>query len=571
MVAVRISIVKRRCDAVMNAPVRSDSLLLQRRIVFQQITQGRVSIAQVINAGRPLPVRVGAVRRCCRCSIRQLTSIGLRSFWRTPDSGILNPRVFSRHHRKVKLLFALADILLAAVAFEAAYQLRQLIPFERTFFLTVPVKALLLGATAVVWPMLGYWLGVYERLDSAHPRVIVRDSFRQTLVGGIALVILQYGLRLDLSRSFLAVFGVLSWVLLCLFRLKAGAVVGWIRKEFGAPHYVLVVGTGDRAVRLGRALERSASFGIRLVGFLTEQSDAGSEADAEAGKGSLTLEREYPVYAMSALPSLLDRHVIDEVLVAVDSRRLADMEELLLVCDEDGVRTRVAVDVFPHVNSEVYLDRLEQVPLLTFAAAPHDEILLLCKRVTDVVLAAAGLMLLAPLMLAIAGMIKLTSPGPAIFRQVRCGLNGRRFMFYKFRSMVDNAEQLKAGLLHLSKKGIAFKIPDDPRLTRLGRYLRRFSIDEWPQLWNVLKGDMSLVGPRPAVPEEVEQYQRWQRRRLRMRPGLTCLWALEGRDHLDFETWMRKDMEYIDNWSLALDWKILLRTIPRVLSGRGAH
>jgi lipopolysaccharide/colanic/teichoic acid biosynthesis glycosyltransferase len=170
----------------------------------------------------------------------------------------------------------------------------------------------------------------------------------------------------------------------------------------------------------------------------------------------------------------------------------------------------------------------------------------------------------------IAILVRLTSPGPAIFQQVRCGLNGRLFLFYKFRSMCANAEQLKSELEHLNTRGTAFKIPGDPRLTRLGRYLRKFSIDEWPQLWNVLRGEMSLVGPRPAVPSEVDQYQRWQRRRLRMRPGLTCLWAISGRDNVDFETWMKLDMEYIDNWSLALDWKILLRTIPRVLSGRGA-
>ena len=134
-----------------------------------------------------------------------------------------------------------------------------------------------------------------------------------------------------------------------------------------------------------------------------------------------------------------------------------------------------------------------------------------------------------------------------------------------------NAEELKPALAHMSMKDTAFKLARDPRLTPVGRWLRKFSIDEWPQLWNVLRGDMSLVGPRPAVPEEVDNYKQWQRRRLRMRPGLTCLWALAGRDHLDFETWMRLDMQYIDNWSLALDWKIILRTIPHVLSGRGAH
>ncbi|HSM80009.1 MAG TPA: sugar transferase, partial [Bryobacteraceae bacterium] len=209
--------------------------------------------------------------------------------------------------------------------------------------------------------------------------------------------------------------------------------------------------------------------------------------------------------------------------------------------------------------------------LLTFAAAPHDELRLVVKRATDMALAGVALVALMPFMLVIVLLIRLTSPGPAIFRQVRCGLNGRRFVFYKFRSMCENAEDLKPALAHLNQKTTAFKIPNDPRLTRIGRFLRKFSIDEWPQLWNVVRGDMSLVGPRPAVPEEVDQYERWQRRRLRMRPGLTCLWALAGRDTLDFETWMKMDMSYIDNWSLALDWKIILRTIPKVILGKGAH
>jgi exopolysaccharide biosynthesis polyprenyl glycosylphosphotransferase len=223
------------------------------------------------------------------------------------------------------------------------------------------------------------------------------------------------------------------------------------------------------------------------------------------------------------------------------------------------------------VNSTVSLERFGPTPLLTFSAAPYDEIKLFAKRMTDILIAAAGLIVLMPLMATTWVLIRLTSPGPAIFKQVRCGLNGRLFLFYKFRSMVQNAEELKKDLEHLSVRTTAFKIPDDPRLTPIGRYLRKFSIDEWPQLWNVLRGDMSLVGPRPAVPSEVEHYQRWQRRRLRMRPGLTCLWAISGRDGVDFETWMKMDMQYIDNWSLALDWKILLQTIPRVLTGRGAN
>ncbi len=482
--------------------------------------------------------------------------------------------MFSRHQRKAQVLFGLSDVLLTALAFEAAYQTRiwlaafpslPLLSFEREFYIVVPVKALLLGFAALVWLLLGRWLNVYERLDSAHPRVVLRDAFRQCALGGVAVVLFQFLLRLDLSRPFLALFLVYCWILLCLFRLNAGRMVGLIRREFGAPRVVMIVGTSENALRLGEALERSRPFGVELAGFFT------------AGRGlkdppqEVRLGARYAVHPLEALGGVLRRRAIDEIIFAVDSSRLPELEDVFLECDEEGVRTRVLIDFFPHVNSEMYLDRLGTAPLLTFSAAPDDEIRLLLKRVTDCLLAAAGLVLLAPFMALIALLIRATSPGPAIFRQVRCGLNGRRFVFYKFLSMCENAEDLKAQVAHLNAKTTAFKIPNDPRLTPVGKFLRKFSIDEWPQLWNVLRGDMSLVGPRPAVPEEVEQYQRWQRRRLRMRPGLTCLWALAGRDALDFDTWMKLDMQYIDSWSLSLDWKILLRTIPRVLTGKGAH
>jgi exopolysaccharide biosynthesis polyprenyl glycosylphosphotransferase len=476
---------------------------------------------------------------------------------------ILLSGVFSRHHRKVRVLFGLSDVLLTALAFEAAYQTRLGLQFERVFFLVVPTKALLLGFSVLVWVALGLWLQVYDKLDAGHPRVIVRDSLRQCALGTVAVILFEYLLRLDLSRPFLALFAVYSWGFLCLFRLAAGNLVGIMRREFGAPLFVMVVGLGERARRLGEALERSGKYGVRLTGFLADESGPAPD--------QVQLARSYPVYPLTELPTLLQKHVIDEVLFAVDSRRLAELEEVFLECDEEGVRTRVAVDFFPHVNSRVHLDELGSAPLLTFTAVPNDEIRLLLKRLIDVMVSSAGLLVLSPFMLLITALIRLTSAGPAVFRQVRCGLNGRRFVLYKFRSMCKNAEELKSSLEHLSRRQTAFKIPNDPRLTFVGRWLRKFSIDEWPQLWNVLRGDMSLVGPRPAVPGEVEQYQRWQRRRLRMRPGLTCLWTLAGRDALDFETWMKMDMEYIDNWSLGLDWRILLQTIPRVLTGKGAH
>jgi lipopolysaccharide/colanic/teichoic acid biosynthesis glycosyltransferase len=159
-----------------------------------------------------------------------------------------------------------------------------------------------------------------------------------------------------------------------------------------------------------------------------------------------------------------------------------------------------------------------------------------------------------------------------LFRQTRCGLGGRKFTLYKFRSMVNNAEQMRAELHQLNElEGPVFKMSDDPRITPVGRILRRFSLDELPQMWNILRGDMSFVGPRPAIPEEVEKYEAWQRRRLRMRPGLTCIWVIEGRSHVKFHRWIQLDLAYIDNWSLWLDAKIFLRTIPIVISGRGAY
>ena len=277
----------------------------------------------------------------------------------------------------------------------------------------------------------------------------------------------------------------------------------------------------------------------------------------------------YKVWPLAHLPRLLEGHVVDEIIFAVGSEKLADLEEVFLLCDEEGVRTRVAVDFFPHVNSTVYLERLGFTPLLTFSAAPHDEIRLMLKRGIDVAIAALGLVALLPFMLLVAALVRLTSPGPAIFRQVRCGLNGRRFLFYKFRSMCDDAEKLKPQLMHLNHRQTVFKIPRDPRLTPIGRYLRKFSIDEWPQLWNVLKGDMSLVGPRPAVPEEVERYRRWQRRRLRMRPGLTCLWALAGRDELDFETWMKWICSTLITGLWLSTGKLCLRRSPACWWGAG--
>ncbi|HXJ40473.1 MAG TPA: sugar transferase [Bryobacteraceae bacterium] len=471
--------------------------------------------------------------------------------------------MFRSQQRKTKILFGLSDIILAALAFELAYRFREHLHLDKTFYLLPDVKTLLICFSAVTSVAAGYWLNVYGKVDSAEVGVILRDSFRQIGYGAITIVLfIVFGLQVKISRVFLASFFAANWVFLALFRLAARNLVQTVAQSFGSQRHVLIVGLGERAERLGHNLEGFYPHGLRILGFLTPDDSA---------QGTVQLERTYQVFPISELRSLLARHVVDEIHFAVESNQLPALEEVFLWCDEEGVCTRLAVDFFPHVNSELALERLGHTPMLTFTAAPDDEVLLLAKRAIDIALSLIGIVLLSPVLLLIAVLVKLTSPGPVIFSQRRCGLNGRMFTFYKFRSMVEGAEQRFHEVAHLTQREVATKIPNDPRQTPIGRFLRKFSLDELPQLFNVLKGDMSLVGPRPAIPSEVAQYQRWQRRRLRMRPGLTCLWAVEGRDNIDFETWMRMDLQYIDNWSLGLDARIIILTIPYVLSGRGAN
>jgi FlaA1/EpsC-like NDP-sugar epimerase len=291
--------------------------------------------------------------------------------------------MFSRQRRKARAVFGLGDVVFTAVAFELAYQIRVYLPFELEFFIIPPVKALVLGFSILAWLIAGFWLAIYDRIDPRDPRIVLRDVFWQSAYAGIAVVLFEYSLRLDLSRVFLGLFLAFSFVFVLLFRLIAG------RAQLAEPSHALVVGCGERGRRLGATLDRSAQDDVRLQGFLAVDEDCPE---------SIQLKRRYPVFPLSELPRLLRTRVIDEVFFAVESQRLGEMEDVFLACDEEGVQTRVAVDFFPHVNSDIYLERLGYTPLLTFAAAPHDEVRLMCKRLIDIVIAAAGLIALAPAM-----------------------------------------------------------------------------------------------------------------------------------------------------------------------------
>ncbi|MBN4054071.1 sugar transferase, partial [Nitrospira defluvii] len=364
------------------------------------------------------------------------------------------------------------------------------------------------------------------------------------------------------SRLFISTFSGMVFLFLVVERGFLRLWARTLRRRGYNYRNILIVGTGRRAREMLDLFNQHKEWGFRIIGFISDLPGI-----------RLKQIKDIPVIgAVSDLPKVLENHVVDELVFAISRKRLESLEEIFLMCEEQGIRTRIAVNFFPHMIAKVHLDEFYGVPLLTFTTTPHDELLLMAKRVFDISISAILLMILLPLMLPIAIAIQLSSKGPVLFPQVRIGLNGRKFTVYKFRSMFVNAEERKKEVIHLNEMGgPAFKITNDPRTTSIGGFLRRWSLDEIPQLYNVFWGDMSIVGPRPPLPDEVSNYKRWQRRRLSMKPGLTCLWQIGGRNKItDFKKWMELDLRYIDNWSLKLDFKIFFKTIFVVLAGRGA-
>lgn len=476
--------------------------------------------------------------------------------------------MFARRAKVLWLLLILSEMILVGFSFQLSYFARAIAPEFRQFFLAPGTFAGLLLAAVALWAAIGLFLGIYTRPDKFRVLPTAAQTTKQTIWFGLFLFATIYLMKLgDISRLFVGLFITTNYILQLGYRLVAYRMRGFLRSGISQPQNFLIVGTGSKALEVLRGVEKNSDGGDRVIG-LVHEDEAGVDFVSPRRPGD---GQPYPLYSLGEVHRLLEEHIIDEILFAVSKQQMEKLEDLFLLCEELGVRTRVLVDFFPHFRSEITLDRLEDLPLLTFSTTPANEYLLFVKRAFDLLLSSVLIVLLAPVFLAIALLIRMTSRGPAIFQQVRCGLAGRRFTFYKFRSMVADAEQDRQYLEHLNEMdGPVFKIKDDPRVTGIGRFLRKTSLDELPQLFNIFKGDMSFVGPRPPLPEEVLRYEKWQRRRLRMKPGLTCLWILEGRNDLSFSRWMKLDMEYIDHWSLTLDFKIMLRTIPRILTGRGA-
>ncbi|HUF78346.1 MAG TPA: sugar transferase [Thermoanaerobaculia bacterium] len=470
------------------------------------------------------------------------------------------------------------DLALVTLAFLFAYWLRSsLLPGWLPGSFPQPLYPLseylpFLPLALAIWGALLLRTGRYR----SHRTVPILEEawaiIRVCATGIVIFALLLYALRIDeavldddrISRLWIVLFAVLACLFLLTEKLAVRITSRWVRSRGYNYRTVLIVGTNPQARDMARSLDDHSFWGYRVLGFAV---DGGSEEPPDLE------ELSHPIVGgVGDIPRIVSDQVVDEVIFCVGRRDIDRMEELFLALSEQGIQTRFALNFFPHTKAKVELGDMGEMPVLSFSTAPSSFLQLAVKRVLDLAISTLLLLLALPVVGLIALSIKLTSGGGTVlFRQIRCGLNGRSFTLYKFRTMVEDAEERRREVIHLNEmKGPVFKLRSDPRVTWLGRFLRKFSLDELPQLWNVLRGDMSLVGPRPPIPEEVAKYQRWQRRRLAMKPGLTCLWQISGRNEVDFDRWIELDLEYIDSWTPSLDLKILWKTIPVVLSGKGA-
>lgn len=469
--------------------------------------------------------------------------------------------------------FRLFDLLLMAVSFVLAarpiFHKIGIISPSQFFSMRVRLGVMLLFLIfPLIWHVLFNACGLYASRRLSTRTAEVFDILKATTLGTLVLAAAgASGHVWMINREFLFLFWAFSSVLALSSRMFIRSLLAYLRRHGRNSRNVIIVGTNPRAVNFVHHLERHSELGYRLLGFADEAWPGLTEFD----------KSPYPLVCdLDGLAKYLRLNVVDEVVVGLPIRSFHSLaSQIAWNCEQQGIILRYLPNLFDLKEATQRSHEVEGYSLVSHESTVTDGWALMVKRVIDVVLSSSAILVLSPVLILTAIIIKLTAPGPVFFVQKRLGLNKRMFHIYKFRTMVVDAEKRLKDLEHLNEvSGPVFKITKDPRITAVGAFLRKTSIDELPQLINVLKGDMSLVGPRPLQVRDYELFnslgQDWQRRRFSVRPGITCLWQVMGRSSIPFEKWMELDLQYVRNWSLWLDFEILLKTVPAVLKGSGA-
>ncbi|MFC1704264.1 sugar transferase [Candidatus Omnitrophota bacterium] len=473
--------------------------------------------------------------------------------------------------RRIKMLL---DALIITGAFFLSYYIFS--HFHLFYRLDLVASSRVIGSPAglrMYLPVLILWVslwifmlslnGVYRSLRAHAFFEVIWIIIKSGLFSTLAFTSVAFLLKIEfISRIFILIFTFASFALLILEkRIVVSVIHNLLLKGYNLRN-ILVVGTGPRAERFVDMINAHPEWGFSIIGLIDDDT-------SRVGKKILGAK---VMGTLKDIPQILRKKIVDEVVFVVPRMWLQRIQHSVAACETQGIKAHVAADLFDLNIAKARQTDLEGFPLLTFETTFAMEWQLFIKRSIDLVASGLGIVFLSPLFLLVSIIIKTTSPGPVFFKQRRVGLNGRIFTLFKFRSMYKNAQEKLKELEHLNEaSGPVFKIKDDPRITPIGRFMRKTSIDELPQLFNVFMAQMSLVGPRPPIPSEVRKYRLWQRRRLSMRPGITCLWQVSGRSKISFERWMELDLEYIDHWCLRLDFNILMKTIPAVTAGVGAH
>jgi len=448
----------------------------------------------------------------------------------------------------------------------AYYQAGKTISFTEFIHMRVAVHNLfIIAGVAGLWHLSFHVFGCYRSRRLSSRRSELLDIVKVTSLGTAIVLAASVAFRIQIATpAFLATFWLASSGLLVGSRLTLRYFLYMVRLRGRNLRNLLIVGTNVRTFAFARRIDARPDLGYRLIGFVDEaRADREDEYLARCGR----------VCDFDGFPAFLRSNVVDEVVVSLPVKSLyAQAARIVAVCEEQGIIVRFISNIFDNRLGHMQVDEFADYPVVTVSTGAMFGVAAGVKRALDACVSGLALLLLAPLAGIIILAVRLTSPGPAHFAQERLGRNKHTFRLYKFRTMVDGAEARRADLEPLNEAdGPVFKMRHDPRVTPIGKWLRRTSLDELPQLYNVLKGDMSLVGPRPLPVRDYAGFNEdWHRRRFSVRPGMTCLWQVHGRSDTSFERWMALDMEYIDTWSLRLDARILASTMSAVIRQSGA-